>query len=600
MRLILFLFLTLGTLELVAQTTEEQLAAQFFGNKEFDKAADAYEKLLNKNPGSGYFYENLLQCYLNTGLYEDAEKLARKQQKRFPKNQYFKVDQGFVFASWKKQPEADKIWNKQIAELSGDPEQASELSSAFQKRSLTDWSILSLETARKKANSPFLFCLELARLYGDKRETQKMVNEYLNALQDRTNYLEDIQGYLQLYLEKQEDYELVKSAILKKTKEYPGNETYAELLIWLYVQRKDFNSAFMQARALDKRNKEEGNRVMQLAGLALQNDAYDASAMMYNFVISLGSNNVHYLNAKSGTLNARTQKVLKSAQINSSELLLLESDYYAFLNEFGKYYMTAKIVRELARLEAYQLHKYDTAIGLFNELVGMERLENSFKANCKLELGDIYILKGEEWEAMLLYGQVDKDYKEDPLGQEAKFRNARLSYYMGEFEWAKAQLDVLKTATTQLISNNAIELSLLIQDNTVDSNVVPLAMFAKADLNFYQNRLNTAISILDSINLLFPRHSLDDDILFKRAEIALSRKEFDKSVQYLELLLKEHNTDILGDNALFLLAEIQQKYLNNPTKAKELYEQFLEQYSGSFFIPEVRKRFRTLRGDVIN
>jgi tetratricopeptide (TPR) repeat protein len=230
----------------------------------------------------------------------------------------------------------------------------------------------------------------------------------------------------------------------------------------------------------------------------------------------------------------------------------------------------------------------------------MPRLDNRFKAECKLELGDIYILKGEEWEAMLLYGQVDKEFLEDPLGQEAKFRNARLCFYLGQFDWARAQLDVLKTATTQLIANNALELSLLIQDNTLDSIEEPLLMFAKADLFYFQNNTERALQILDSINLIYPRHTLDDEILYKRAEIFLKKRDYTKSCAYLEQLIKENGSDILGDNALFLLATITEKNLNDKPKAMKLYEEFIEKYPGSFFLVEARKRFRSLRGDQLN
>jgi TolA-binding protein len=201
---------------------------------------------------------------------------------------------------------------------------------------------------------------------------------------------------------------------------------------------------------------------------------------------------------------------------------------------------------------------------------------------------------------MLLYGQVDNDFKEEPLGQEAKFRNARLSYFIGEFEWAKVQLDVLKTATTQLISNNAIELSLLIQDNTVDSNEEPLKIFAKADLYYYQNNLNEALNLLDSLIKIYPNHELADDILYKRAQIYLKQHNPQMAARYFEIVYKEHGTGIFGDNALYELARLNQFVLNNTEEAIKLYEKFLDMYPGSFFLNDVRKQYRILRGDQIN
>lgn len=590
-------FLLLGFQPLFAQTADEQLAAQYFSNNEFDKAADEYEKLISKNPGSGYYYDNLLTCYFRLNKFDDAEKLTKKQQRRFDDNYYFKVDQGYVYKKANMPDKAKKIWDDLLNKVTGEEMQASELAAAFQKRGEPDYAIQVLEKARKKANSPLLFCFELAKLYADKKETQKMVDEYLNALQSNPMLQEDIQGYLQLYLEEAADVEIVKNALLKKYRENPNTDAFSEMLVWLYVQRKDFNSAFMQARSIDKRYKEEGKRILELANLALQNEYYDDATNMYNYIIAGGKEKVNYMNARIGSLNARNRKIINTTQYTLADMKLLEADYGSFLGEFGRYYFTATVIRDLARLEAYYMNDYPSGIKQFIELIEMPRLDNQFKAQCKLELGDIYILKGEVWDAMLLYGQVDKDFKEDPLGQEAKFRNAKLSYYMGEFEWARAQLDVLKTATTQLIANNALELSLIIQDNTLDSIEEPLLLFAKADLYYYQNKVSESLQLLDSIETLFPRHSLADDILMKRAELSYKNRDYTKSIGYLNQLLKEHGSDILGDNALFMLADITEKKLNDKPAAQKLYEQFLEQYPGSFFTTEVRKRFRALRGD---
>jgi len=300
------------------------------------------------------------------------------------------------------------------------------------------------------------------------------LQEYLSAINQNPEMLEDVQGYLQLYLDKDTDYELLKQTLLKKSKDFPANELYSEMLIWLYVQRKDFDNALVQTRAIDKRQRKQGQRILLLADLAVANQKYDAADKTYNEVLLLGNDKPFYINAKLGILHARNQKIFYSGNFTPLDLTALETEYNNFLKEFGRYPFTAQSLRELAHLQAYYLYKYPEAINNYNELINMARLDNRFKAECKLDLGDIYVLKGEEWEAMLLYGQVDKEFLEDPLGQEAKFRNAKLSYYLGEFEWARAQLDVLKTATTQLIANNAIELSLQIQDNTIDSNEEPM------------------------------------------------------------------------------------------------------------------------------
>jgi predicted Zn-dependent protease len=533
--LILLCFLCLG-LAVFAQQKDEQLAAQYFGNNEFDKAADLYEKLLNRTGQSGYYYENLLLCYFKLNRFDDAEKMVKKQVRRNDDNAYYPVDLGFVYKKAGQAEKAKKQWDEVIGKLKPGEMYITETANAFQKRGETDLAIGTYLRGRKiNGNSLSLFAIPLAQLYGEKKETRMMCEEYLNALQNNPSLIDDVEGYLQLFIENNTDYQILKTALLKKNKEFPGNEVYNEMLIWLYVQRKDFDNAFIHAKAIDKRYKEEGRRLIDLGYLASANEKFDAAASIFAYVATAyGNTKPYYLNARTGMLDAKNKKIFFTGNYTAEDLKTLETDYLNYIQEFGKTYFTASAMRELARLRVYHLNNFETGIALLNEIIELPRLDNKFKAECKLELGDIYVLKGEEWEGMLLYGQVDKDFLEDPLGQEAKFRNARLSYYLGEFEWARAQLDVLKTATTQLIANNALELSLLIQDNTIDSIEDPLKLFARADLYYFQNQTAAALMPLDSIDLLYPRHALADDVLYKRAEICIKQRNYSKAAGYLE------------------------------------------------------------------
>jgi tetratricopeptide (TPR) repeat protein len=588
-------------LALFAQTKEEQLAAQYFNNGEFDKAADIYEKLNSKNPESAYIYDNLLSSYFQLKQWDDAAKLVKKQQRKFPSNAFYKVDEGYVMQKSGFTEKANKFFTQLIHQSAGNELQAIQLASAFQKRSYIDYAIECYVRARKVNGSMSLtYSMELAQLYDQNGEQQQMMEEYLNTVQLNPQLQDEIQGYLQDKIEDVKSYEYLKTALIKRLKTYPDYEVFQTMLIWLYVQKRDFNNAFLQAKALDKRYKEQGMRITELGMLALQNESYDAAINIFSYVISLGNDKPMYLNAQTALLDARRLKIVNTQNYTQQDLAIIEQAYLSFLNENGKNHFTVQSMRELASLYVYYMNRMEEGIKLYNEIIDMQRIDAQFRSKCKLELGDIYVLKGDVWEAMLLYGQVDKDFKEDPLGQEAKFRNAKLSYFLGEFEWAQAQLDVLKTATTQLISNNALELSLLIQDNSVDSNTEPLKYFAQADLYFYQKKNDIALRYLDTINSLYPRHELDDDILFKRGEINISNKQYTQALTNFEQILKEHGSGIWGDNALFMIAQLQEKYLGLPDSAKESYTKLLTDYPGSFFCTEARRRIRFLRGEQIN
>lgn len=582
-----------------AQNKDEQLASQFFSNGEYDKAAALYEKLLNKNLNSLYLYDNLIQSLIKLKRLDDAENISKKMYRK-TNSAYFLVDIGYLYKLNNKQDKAIKQFDEIIKKTIPNQEKILETSNAFEKRNELEYAIKSYLNGRKLLGYETVFNNELAALYNKTKQTQLMIDEYVNSVAQYPENREEVQGLLQNSIQLPSDFELLKIALIRKIKANPNTDVFYEMLIWFYVQRKDFDNALIQAKAIDKRLKEEGRKMMDLGYLAISNEKYDAATRLFNEVILLGNNKAYYLAAKLGVLEASNKKLLSNSNLSLIELKNLENTYLAFLNENGKTYYTAPSMRDLGKLFAYYLNEVDKAVEIYTSILELPGTDNFFKADCKLELGDLYVLKGMEWDAMLLYGQVDKDFLEHPLGQEAKLRNAKLSFYLGEFEWAKAQLDILKTATTQLIANNALELSLLIQDNTVDSVEDALKLFAKADLLYQQNKFNEAFIYLDSIITEFPKHALTDDIAFKKAQIYTKQKEYDQAIKFYTIVINEHGSDILGDNALLNLAIIYEKNLNNIDEAKKNYEKFIENYGSSIFINEVRKRYRFLRGDILN
>jgi tetratricopeptide (TPR) repeat protein len=272
--------------------------------------------------------------------------------------------------------------------------------------------------------------------------------------------------------------------------------------------------------------------------------------------------------------------------------------YLEAIEDLGKTGQTAIMLKELAHLKAFYLQEIDEATELLYEAKDLPGIYPAVQAVIKLELGNILLLKDEIWDASLLYSQVELDFKEDPLGHEAKFRNAKISYYTGDFEWAQAQLDVLKASTTKLISNDAIDLSLLITDNlALDTITTPMLMFAQADLYAYQNLTDKAFQKLDSILDTWPAHSLTDEIFFLKAEIYEKKGDYDAAAAELQKIVDFHFYDILADDAIFKLASYNDYVFENKEEAMRLYELILTEYPGSLHVIEARKRFRELRGD---
>jgi tetratricopeptide (TPR) repeat protein len=588
---------------IVAQiSTDEQLAVQFYDNKEFDKALEYYEKLYNRRSPQE-FYTPYLTCLLETKDYKKAEKIAKKQIKQNPQSPNFIVDLGTVYFRSDEPDKAKTTWEQAVKAIK-EMEQVFTVANAFLAIKQYDYAISAYLKGRKISDTNYPFSFELADVYKMKDDKLAMINEYLDVLEINDSYIQSVQNALQTSFGNEADSrqnEILKTELLKRIQRNTDKTILSELLIWIQIQQKDWEGVFVQGKALDKRKKEGGNRVMGLAQLFAQNEAYDMAIKAYQFVIAKGAEAYFYNNARMELLTVYYQKIVGKGNYTAADLTELEKNYTNTINDLGKSATTAGLLKNLAHLQAFYLNKPNDAIALLEETIALPQLETTIQAECKLELGDILLMTGDVWEASLRYSQVEKAFKYDAIGQEAKFRVARISYYTGDFKWAQAQLDVLKGATSKLISNDAMYLSLLISDAlAIDTNVAPLLIFARADLLAFQNKDDLAKITLDSINTLFPNHALADDILYKKADIELKHAKYIEAAALYEDILKNHGDDILADDALFKLADLNENQFKNIDKAKELYQQLLEKYPASLYVVEARKRFRKLRGDSIN
>jgi tetratricopeptide (TPR) repeat protein len=294
-------------------------------------------------------------------------------------------------------------------------------------------------------------------------------------------------------------------------------------------------------------------------------------------------------------VNVYNQKIIRSTSYSNEDLIKLEGIYLSTIDELGRTAATASLLTGLAHLQAFYLHKTKDAIVILNEVVEMPRLRAQEKAESKIELADVLLFTGDIWEASLLYSQVEKEFKYDRLGEQAKFKNAKISFYTGDFAWSKTQLDVLKASTSKLISNDAMQLSILITDNIgIDTTEAPLLMFATADLLAFQNKNDEALWMLDSLILGYPNHTIADDILFKRYQINYKQKKYIESASNLEAIIKNYSYDILADDAIYNLALLYDYKLGYSVKALELYKKIMFDHQGSVYVTDSRKRFREL------
>ena len=594
--IVLLLFGILIGASLTGQNSK--LADQYYLDGEYEKAGDIYQQLYKKSNRSDFYFNKYVECLLALTEYQQAEKTIEAQIAAKPKSVNLFVTLGNVLERQNKFDEADQRYLEAIQKLPADVGQITKLGNAFLALTKYDEAIRVYEKGNKLLKKQGLFSSNLADLYRRKGDVPKMVEQYLYSLNANPKRLPSTQQLLQRYLQR-DDYDEVKSQLYGLIQDYPEAEHFPEMLAWVFIQQKDYKSALRQLRAIDKRKEENGHRVWRLGRIAANARQYDVAIQAFDYIVDTkGPNSTYYLEAKRASLVNKRKKIVENYDYTQEDLATLKAEYNGFLNDIGRNKLTAKIIAELADLEAFYINDLDEAIALLDEVVKYPGVDKVVRAKAKISLADFYLMKGEIWEATLLYSQVDKAFKEELLGQEARFRNAKLSYYNGDFEWAQDQFDILKASTSRLIANDALDLSIFIMDNLgLDTTDHPMRLYAEADLLTFQNKFEEAFQKLTLLRNLYEEHGLLDDILYLKAQIHMKKREYQEAGALFEEVISSYPEEIRADNSLFALAELYENQLNDPEKAKELYEKLFIEYSGSTFSVEARKRYRILRGD---
>ncbi len=586
-----------------SDTTDERLAAQYFREGDYERAVAIYAQLYEENP-SPLIYNNYLISLLEVEEFRSARRLTEAQQDANPGDIRYAVDQGWVEQRAGNDRRARRHFDGLIGDLQARYPDVVDLATAFEARGYADRALETLKRGRELLGGEYPLHLHLAELHEKRGDYQSMMEEYLDYLNEYREDMDRVRGMIQDAIAGDPDFsrnEALRRVLLTRTQRHPDNILYAEMLLWLSMQQQDFRMAFRQARALDRRLGREGELVLEVAELSARNEYYEVAAEAYQYLLDQGEEAPFYLESLVGFLNVRFLAVTSGYEYEREILEEVEQEYMETIDRMGIHGATVQLVRNLARLQAFYLDRTGEAIGLLEQILDLSGVSGRVKGECRVELADILLLTGEVWDATLLYSQVDRMFRDDPLAHEAKYKNARLSYFIGEFDWAKAQLDVLKAGTSRLIANDAIRLSLRIQDNVGgDGNTEPLEMFARAEQHIFMHRYGQAEQVLDSIRDRFPAHQINDDVLFARSEIMESRGEYAAVDSLLAVIADDYPDGLLADEALFRRAELQHHYFENHDKAMELYQRVMVDYPGSIYTLTARNRFRALRGDMVN
>ncbi len=588
-------------ISIAAQPSPEkkELADEYVKRENHAKALEIYEDLAGDENMDGLIFDNYLICIekLKPGK---AEGLIRKFQKRHPSEFRYQTALYLHYLNSKKDPAAAENYiREKLNPWLLKSESRTRLGyQFFMEQEKTAYASSLLESAVRTFGLG-QFWREIFVLQFKEKKYPELTATVLRLLDEKTTEMTEMQAYLQEPIQNQDLSNILQAELLKKIQVRPNEILYPEMLAWIYLQNKDFEGALVQNKALDKLQNTGGTRTYQLGEYAVNNEQIKVAIKCFDFIIRDFPASQYRFLAQQKIILLQENLVKNTYPIVKEDVRKLIADYRLLSqSQFLNYF---ELSMKVAELYGKYLNRPDSAIQILENSFASRGWPAVFKNRAKILLADMYILKDEPWEASLLYGQVEKDEVETLTGYEAKLKNAKVFYYKGEFELCEEQLDVLKMGTSRDISNDAIELSLLIQDIMAeDTTGYFLGKFADIDLLTFQGNYQASTDEIEKLTMTVSNAVVLEKLKYRLFKNFEATRQFPKALEVLDQIYKTKATDLYLDDALYFSGVIQAENLKNKEKAMEFFLQLIKEIPGSVFVADARKRLRILRGDALN
>jgi tetratricopeptide (TPR) repeat protein len=581
---------------LMAHAQEDLLAKQYLEDGDFEKAVVFYEKLAKKNPKRTDYVQGLVTCYQQLQRYAEADAfLTELLQGPRPHPNLF-IEKGYNYELQDLPERANDYYEQALETIELNPNFGYSLGSQFQKYSILDKAVLAYKKAME-LNPALDYNYQLAGIYGEQGHIDEMFSAYLELLASGktsiSNILRSIDDFISSDPEDKNNL-IFKTVLLEKAQKDP-DIIWNELLSWLFIQQEQYASAFRQEKAIYKRM--EGNslqRMENLGDIALEGGNKSVATDVFKYIEAEAEDAITQLNAQLKLLDIALMDAKKT------EWDGIKQEYEALVETYGYNNQTLQLQVAYANFLAFRMEDAAPAAQMLKNSLELPLNERSI-AYIKMALGDILVYDQRFNEALIYFSQIQQRLKNDVMGQNARYKVAQTSFYKGDFDWALTQLKVLRGSTSQLIANDAMQLSLLISDNSLeDSTQTALKKYARADFLAYQNKTEAAITALEAILQEHKGETIEDEALLKQAQLLETQERFEEARFNYQKIVEFYGTGILADDAHFALGQLYQNTLGNTEKAKYHYERIIFDHQDSYYFPQARKAFRILRGDAIN
>ena len=571
--------------------SQDQLALNYFDKGDFEKAIISYEDLLKSQPSNANYFQKYTECLQQLKQFDKAE-IAIKDRLEKYKQSTLLVELGYNFKLKKDDKNAKKYFDQAIDKIRKTPTEVYGIANVFERRIVLDYALLAYQTATQ-VDAKLNFNYQIALLYGQTGNTDQMIETFLSESFTNPNMLLSIQNQLSRFIADDTDNafkaQLKKSLLLRS--QQSQDVFWNQYLSWFFVQQKEFGKAFIQEKSIYKRNPESFSNIVNLAQLAVEENDSDTANDIYAFILE---------NTIDQELKIRANYYIQKLKIDKSvaeNYPAITLDLENLIKQFGVSPYSLALQKLQAHFTAFQLKNPEAGKNILKTALDLP-LNQYQQADIKMEMADILLFQERFNQATIIYTQIEDDLKNDATGHEASLKIAKTSYFQTDFVWASKQLKTLKSASTQLIANDAIDLFLFINDNTVaDSTQVALKKFAHADFLLYQNKPKDALVEYQQILKDHKGQEIEPVTLYRIGKIFENQGDYPNALSNYQAIINGFKDCIYIDEANYFSAEIYNKYLKDPEKAKKYYEEIIFKHEDSIYFTDARRKYRELRGD---
>jgi len=586
----LFLYISL-LFSLIAFSQNEQLAQYYYDKGDFDKALVSYQELSDGLPSNPFYFQRKIDCMQQLLQFDAVEKAIQERFAKY-KQATLLVELGYNFQLQKNETKAKKYYDDAIDKIRKNPNEVYGVANTFEKKVLLEYALKSYLVASELVPT-FNFKFQTAMLYGQLGRTDEMIANFLEEAIENPQSVMTIQNQMTRYMSSDGDSkfnESLRKALIVRVQKNQ-DIFWNQFLSWFYMQQKEFGKAFIQEKAIYKRNPESLSSILSLGQIAIEDGDKDVAIEVMNYVLENTTDVDLIVQANTYLLNIKMEKA------QDKDFAAINTQFELLLKQYGITPVTLPLQLKQAYFVSFIMRNPEAGKAIVKRAMEMQ-LTIYDQAACKMELADILLSEEKFNQALLYYSQIEENLQNNVLSHEASLKSAKTSYFKADFEWALKQFKELKSASTQLIANDALEYFLLINDNTVaDSTQTALKQFAKGDYLLYQNRNQEAITQFQSILKNFKGQEIEAVTLLRLGRVYEKLGDYTLALAEYQDIIDHHSDGIYIDEALYFSADIYNKQLQQPDKAKALYEKIIFSHQDSIYFVDARRKFRELRGD---